>query len=156
MAKTAIKLRTRASVLCVEEGKLLVVRLRDPGTGKIFRMPPGGKIEKGERPEHAALRELREETGYEARIDPQSESILHYPFVWSGEVHACRTYFFKGCTRGLPKPVSAKEACLEGCEWVEISVLLQEWNFHPQLRDALSALLTVASVEKPKRIRKKA
>ena len=65
--------RIRASAVCVVHEHLLVVRLRDPATGAILHFIPGGKVEPGERPAHAAAREVLEETGLEVGIDEASE-----------------------------------------------------------------------------------
>lgn len=46
---------------------LLLVREFRPGSGKMHLSFPAGFIDDGETPEQAALREFREETGYEAR-----------------------------------------------------------------------------------------
>ena len=51
-------------------GRVLVVRKR--GTSRF--MLPGGKIEAGETPAHAAVRELHEEVG--AELDPASLVVL--------------------------------------------------------------------------------
>lgn len=59
-----------AAVLVGPDGRVLLVRKR--GT-EIF-MQPGGKLEPGEAPEHALVRELREELSLE--IDPGTARYL--------------------------------------------------------------------------------
>jgi 8-oxo-dGTP diphosphatase len=56
-----------ASAVVWHEGKVLLVRRGRP-PGKDFWSLPGGKIEPGEAPEAAALREVQEETGLSPRI----------------------------------------------------------------------------------------
>lgn len=150
-----MKIRIRASVLCLDKGKLLVVSLRDPVTHQAYRLPPGGMVEKGEKPRTAALRELREETGYDAELEKGFEQIVDYPFVWGGQTHACRTHFFRGQVKGTRKRVSAEETVLEGCDWIAVDTLAQEWAFHPQLRDALIAALRNEPAKSAKPVRKK-
>jgi ADP-ribose pyrophosphatase YjhB (NUDIX family) len=54
---------------------------------------PKGVVEEGERPEEAALREVREETGLEAEIrEPLGD--ISYWFVWEGERVRKRVSFF--------------------------------------------------------------
>ncbi|MHC4933241.1 MAG: NUDIX domain-containing protein [Planctomycetota bacterium] len=53
-----------SAYLVVEDGKGRVLCVRAKGDLHL----PGGGIDPGETPEEAALRELREETGHEARI----------------------------------------------------------------------------------------
>lgn len=53
-------------VYCLRDGHVLLMRrAKDPYAG--FWTAPGGKLEPGESPRQCAVRELREETGYEAR-----------------------------------------------------------------------------------------
>ena len=52
-----------AAVLCVEEGKVLLVRQFRYAYGEELLEIPAGKLDKGEDPVHAAARELEEETG---------------------------------------------------------------------------------------------
>ena len=59
-----------AVVLRDSDGRILVVRKR--GTNKY--MLPGGKIEAGESPAQAAIRELHEEVG--AELEPESLTFL--------------------------------------------------------------------------------
>lgn len=47
------------------DGALLVTSAVEPGTGRTLARPPGGGIERGERPADAVARELREELGVE-------------------------------------------------------------------------------------------
>lgn len=48
------------------EGRILVVRSTYMGPGWML---PGGRVERGETPETAAVRETREETGIEVAVD---------------------------------------------------------------------------------------
>jgi ADP-ribose pyrophosphatase len=55
-----------ACVLYVEEGKILLVRQYRYAYGESLYEIPAGKLEKGENPKAAALRELEEEAGVKA------------------------------------------------------------------------------------------
>jgi ADP-ribose pyrophosphatase YjhB (NUDIX family) len=60
--------RTEGAHLLIadEQGRLLVVRTTYLGREWTL---PGGRVERGERPHDAAIRETREETGMEAAVD---------------------------------------------------------------------------------------
>lgn len=49
-----------------DDNKVLMVREARSAIGKIILGLPAGKLEKGENPEEAAIRELEEETGFKA------------------------------------------------------------------------------------------
>ena len=55
-----------AAVLLVNDGKILLERQFRFPYNKVIWEIPAGKLNKGENPEHAARRELEEETGYRA------------------------------------------------------------------------------------------
>jgi len=54
------------AVPVTEDGKIVFVREYRPALGTTLLEIPGGRIEPGEEPRHAARRELEEETGYRA------------------------------------------------------------------------------------------
>lgn len=66
-------------------GRVLVIRRRIPDGSLVWQFP-GGKIESGETPGQAAVREAREETGLlveavrvlGARLHPQTGRHIHY------------------------------------------------------------------------------
>jgi len=86
--------RLRASTVCRAEGRLLVVRLRDPVSGVEAMYPPGGAVEANETPSEAAARETLEETGIRVRVDEPSLSVVRYPFRWAGEDFDVTTHYF--------------------------------------------------------------
>lgn len=126
--------RLRASALCMEHGRLLVVRLQDPESKAIYLFPPGGAIETGESPAHAATRETREETGYSVAVDGASEQILDYPFRWAGVDYACRTHFFLArLVKEQPANVADPEHIL-GSLWLPLLEVSKAFSFHTKLQ----------------------
>ncbi|MEO0564831.1 MAG: NUDIX hydrolase [Chloroflexota bacterium] len=57
-----------AVVASDEEGRLIMLRQYKHGAKKVCLTFPGGRLEEDETIAQAAIRELREETGYEAKI----------------------------------------------------------------------------------------
>lgn len=57
---------------------LIARRMPDRHMGDHWEFP-GGKVEEGESPEHAAVRELREETGIEGRVERRL-AVLDYAY----------------------------------------------------------------------------
>lgn len=134
--------RLRASAVCVHDGELLCVRLRDPVTGILRLFAPGGAVEPGETPAQAAARETFEETGYRVQPDLGSERIARYPFVWAGENVDCTTHFFRARLRGDKRaPAATRDADYnEGAVWLPLCQLEDALGFHREIHAALLAL----------------
>ena len=72
-------IRVVAAVI-VQDGKILLGQRKTTDTHPLKWEFPGGKLERGESPRKALVRELREELGIEARIGPQLVRYEHtYP-----------------------------------------------------------------------------
>ena len=95
----------RATLLfVVRDGQILLIRKkRGLGAGKING--PGGRIEPGETPREAALRETREELGIEA-IDPHLRGELHFQFTDGYSLH-CSVFIASDC---VGEPIETDEA----------------------------------------------
>jgi acetyl-CoA carboxylase carboxyl transferase subunit beta len=79
--------RVVASVVVIEEGKVLLIQEAHPHTRGKWTFP-GGHVDLGETIEEAAIREAKEEAGYEVELDQplpiQHESIerpVMHPFT---------------------------------------------------------------------------
>lgn len=66
LEKNVVHYRSRSVAIVVRDGKILMERVFY--FGREFFTVPGGGIEKGETPEQAALRELKEECGLDGTI----------------------------------------------------------------------------------------
>lgn len=134
--------RMRASAVCVHEGELLCVRLRDPVSRVARLFVPGGAVEPDETPAEAAARETWEETGYRVAIDPGSERVVRYPFVWAGVEVDCTTHFFHARLEdALRAPSPTRDADYnEGVVWLKLADLDRELGFHRAICAAVRAL----------------
>lgn len=140
--------RLRASIVCVHDGALLCVRLRDPVSHVTRCFVPGGGIEPGESAQAAAERETREETGFAVVADPGSECIARYRFVWAGVEVDCTTHFFRArLAEGVDAPARVTDADYNlGVSWVPLEELQVALGFHAEIYAAASAL---ACAERP-------
>jgi 8-oxo-dGTP pyrophosphatase MutT (NUDIX family) len=139
--------RERASAVCVDDGALLCVRLRDPASGVARLYVPGGGIDPGETPARTAARETLEETGYAVDVDASSEITARYPFVWNGREVDCITHFFRAQLRGpRTPPQRIRDASYhEGVVWLELADLPREFAYDATIRDAVRALALAPS-----------
>jgi 8-oxo-dGTP pyrophosphatase MutT (NUDIX family) len=134
--------RLRASVVCVDKGDLLCVRLRDP-VSRIARLfAPGGGVEAPETTADAAARETREETGLDVSVDASSELTTRYRYKWAGVDIDCETHFFRAQLRSdRSSPAQVRDADYnEGVIWLPLSHLC-ELDFHAPIAHAVRALL---------------
>ena len=82
------------AAVIVQEGKVLLTKRtsgRNPETIGKFESP-GGKVEEGETPEQAVVREVEEEIGYKCRI---IGDILHAHLgIWSISGRYCVLFYY--------------------------------------------------------------
>lgn len=73
------RLRVSAALI-LRDGKILICRRAATGAFPLKWEFPGGKVEEGEEPAAALVRELREELGIQAMVGPEVARIRHaYP-----------------------------------------------------------------------------
>ncbi|HJT09580.1 MAG TPA: NUDIX hydrolase [Candidatus Nitrosotalea sp.] len=76
-----------AAMLAIEKGKLLLVKQHRFPHGFVLEIP-AGTLNKGESPKRCAFRELKEETGYEAK--KMTPLIKYYPSIgYNTEIIHC-------------------------------------------------------------------
>jgi tRNA(adenine34) deaminase len=135
--------RVRASVICVQDGELLCVRLRDPMSGIARLFPPGGAIEPGESASAAAQRETLEETGYRVVLASGPAHVARYPYTWNGTLRRVTTHFFRAalaCDKHGGAPVH-DASYHEGVVWLPLARLDLELGFEPAILAAVRALV---------------
>lgn len=80
--------------LLIRDERILLVRLGEKEPGKGLWTLPGGGFEKGESPEEAAVREIKEETNLRAALGPLVHAETTRRVLSNGiETYMCRFYF---------------------------------------------------------------
>ena len=138
--------RRAARVICFDrDGRLLLIRASDPAdrAKPAWWELPGGGLDPGESPEHAVLRELREEVGLaEATIGP-CVWVQHAEFTFAGWDFDQHERIHVAYTDGaitLETRLEAFEAlAFEGHRWWEIDDFManDEPTVPPRLREFL-------------------
>ncbi len=103
-----------ASIALFKQRSVLLVKRGRPPFAGLWSLP-GGKLEAGEAPREAALRELKEETGLEGDID----GVLDKVEISPPEADAARyrlTVFYGRARDGEPRAAGDAEAA----EWVSL------------------------------------
>lgn len=89
--------RPAARVLCLDpEGRVLLLRWRDPVDPAVFWEPPGGGVEPGETSQEAARRELHEETGLPGDVVTDAYATVHRDFRYAGVHYRGPETFYLG------------------------------------------------------------
>jgi 8-oxo-dGTP pyrophosphatase MutT (NUDIX family) len=87
--------RPSARIICLDnQGRILLLRWRDPFDGSTKWEPPGGGIEAGETPLQAARRELIEETDLPSDLIEPSPVEIARAFRWNGRDHEHTEWFY--------------------------------------------------------------
>lgn len=137
--------RIRASLVCQAEGKLLLVRLRDPESGEEGLYPPGGAVETGESPASAAERETLEEAGVMAAVTPGIELVRHYPFRWGGVSYDVTTHYFAAAIPEATPLTPVEDASYNlGAVWLPIEEALEALALHRVIASAVARVLREA------------
>ena len=113
MERSNILRRDRSQAVVVKEGKILLVQ--ENVDGRTFFCLPGGGIEKGETPEEAALRELKEECNISGEI-VRKLSVQYKPDNM-GEVHTFLVKADKGQQPSKGMDPELEVQVISGVEW---------------------------------------
>ncbi|MDQ3095476.1 MAG: NUDIX domain-containing protein [Actinomycetota bacterium] len=122
-------LRPAARVICVDpQGRVLLLRWRDPSDGHVLWEPPGGGIEPGESVTDAALREWVEETGLPSPHLTDALTTVARDLLWNGYRYVADEHFLLAHARSAGCPDTAGQteletACYLGHDWVHWSKL---------------------------------
>src|SRR3954453_1166426 len=100
---------------------------------------PKGAVSEGETSEQAALREVLEETGLEAKIIKPLDTIEYYFRVGDTLIRKRVDFYLMAHTGGTMTPQLSE---VDDVEWVELSQAIQRASF-----DSEKKLLEMASIE---------
>lgn len=118
------ELRRGASMAVFQDGNVLLVRRARAPLAGLWSLP-GGKLENGEAASDAALREVREETGVQARIDGRlGVHVARFTPPENPVYQAEQTIeieVFYGTSPAGQSPVAADDA--DAAAWVSLDAL---------------------------------
>lgn len=139
------QLRRKSSVSILPitpDGKIMLCEEEQPTHGK-FLSNPGGQVEAGEAPEHAAARELLEETGYAGKLELWMKN-QPYGNKIEWDVH---NYIARDCRKVAEQHLDAGERIapifLDFDQFIEM--VLQDENF----RNIEVTLAVINAMRKP-------
>lgn len=109
----------REAVRCylMKGNKVVITKYKSGNKKEGYYDIPGGKIEKGENPEEAAIREMQEETGMQVKnVKHKGNMIIEYP----NKIFNLSVFFSNEC-EGEPQDFEENTS-----EWIDIDELLQK------------------------------
>ncbi len=132
--------RNRVSAIVISNEKILGFHAEDPFSHRKYFFLPGGECEPGESKEQTAIRETREETGYEIRVTDAKPLKLRYDFEWNGKLYDTDTAFICGTLLNeIPHPVN-DATYHRGVDWLPIKNLDQIFSYNSYILGAVKQL----------------
>ena len=125
--------------LVVKEGRILMVKRNEPEVvgAHLHWEFPGGKVDFGETPEEAVVREIKEETGVVVKVKrllPKTFT-MNWDYPW-GIQH---TLLFGFECEYISQEERQKDHHVENVEWVDIDQVLKRDNL-PGAKEFLESL----------------
>jgi len=137
-----VRRRGVMTVVVSPEGRVLLLRRAIPFLWDL----PGGGIESGESPERAAVRECREETGYEVEVERAVGRYLHPSVHGPGDQ---LTFAFRGrVVGGAPRGIGLETTGLRWCDPGDLPRMLEGLH-RAVIADALAGHGGSAGTEAP-------
>ena len=151
-----IRRRAIRAVLLTPEGRVLLMKLQDPASGRQVWLAPGGAVERGETAEAGLRRELVEETGLQdARVGPWLWTRTH-EFAWNGRAICQREEFYLVETAQFEptsanNPATGERLAFRGFRWWSVEDIRNtSEQFAPRrLADLLESLIRTGPPEEP-------
>jgi 8-oxo-dGTP diphosphatase len=111
---------TVVAAIIQRSGRILIGQRKDLGHHPLKWEFPGGKVEPGETPEAALIRELQEELGIQARIDRE---LMRYEYQYPGRSRILLIFYRVVDFEGEPRNLD-----FDQIRW-ELPELLREYDF---------------------------
>ncbi|MEF3312964.1 NUDIX hydrolase [Paenibacillus sp. GYB004] len=118
-----------ASTILLDETRQKIVMVRSQKDGKFNWTTPGGAVEPGETLEQAAIRETKEECGYDVRIG-SLHSVREMFFETSGH-HVVIFTFYATITGGELEIMDPDGDIVEVC-WMELTAANELMTYLPE------------------------
>ncbi|MEU8083974.1 NUDIX hydrolase [Micromonospora sp. NPDC049101] len=122
---TTQRLRVAAYAVCLRDDRLLLARWVSPDGARRHWTLPGGGVEHAEDPFDAVVREVAEETGYEARVEQllgvnsRTRQVQSYDDSGVVDLHMVAVFYRAGIVGGELRPETGGSTDL--AQWVPLA-----------------------------------